>query len=214
MKPTENPFAQATFLKSVAQPNQLPADRGAEVAIAGRSNSGKSSAINAICNRKNLARTSKTPGRTQTLNLFGLNDDQRLVDLPGYGYAKVPEAMQRQWQKLLQRYLGNRDCLRGLLITMDIRHPLTEYDHLLLDFAAQTALPTHILLTKADKLGRGAMGQALKEVQNVLASDYPDCSVQTFSAVNKLNVANAREQLHHWLGTPDNAETSPAIKQE
>ncbi|MES9938030.1 MAG: ribosome biogenesis GTP-binding protein YihA/YsxC, partial [Sedimenticola sp.] len=145
-----NPFYhQARFLTSAAKLNQSPADEGIEVAFAGRSNAGKSSAINTLCQQRNLARTSKTPGRTQLLNFFTLDEQRRLVDLPGYGYAKVAEKVKLQWQKELAAYLEQRQSLRGIILLVDVRHPLKEFDQQMLDWSAQIDLPVHILLTKA-----------------------------------------------------------------
>ena len=153
--------------RSAWQPHQFPADEGAEVAFAGRSNAGKSSALNAIAGRKDLARTSKTPGRTQLINFFALDGAQRLVDLPGYGYAKVPERIREHWQELLTRYVEARASLVGLVIVMDSRRPLTDFDVQMLDWSrSATALPAHVLLTKADKLSRGESSTVLKQVRD------------------------------------------------
>ncbi len=199
MNERENPFAAVTYRKSVAHIEQLDPDVGREVAIAGRSNSGKSSAINAICDHKGLARTSKTPGRTQTLNIFRLSETQRLIDLPGYGYARVPAAVQAAWQVLLDQYFAQRQSLCGLLVTMDIRHPLTPHDRRLLDYATARELAVHILLTKTDKLGRGAAAQTLSKAQQELNNIYPGQSISLFSALNKLGVVEARVTLRRWL---------------
>jgi GTP-binding protein len=194
-----NPFRHVTFLTSANAIAQLPDDSGAEVAFAGRSNAGKSSALNVITEQKNLARTSKTPGRTQLINFFEVDETHRLVDLPGYGYAKVPERIQRHWQQVLSDYLAGRQCLRGLVLMMDIRHPLKEFDLQMLDWCDHQQMPTHILLTKADKLKRGAAGNALQKVRKAIKAEFPLASVQLFSAHNRQGVDEARGKLSEWL---------------
>jgi GTP-binding protein len=185
-------FPESRFISSAWQPHQFPADDGAEVAFAGRSNSGKSSALNAIAGRKDLARTSKTPGRTQLINFFGLDGAQRLVDLPGYGFAKVPERIKHHWQELLTRYVEARASLAGLVIVMDARHPLTDFDVQMLDWSRANGLATHILLTKADKLSRGESATVLKQVRAEVAGV---ATVQLFSAVAKTGVDDARREV-------------------
>ncbi len=192
-------FARAAFLTSVPDPGRAPPDTGAEVAFAGRSNAGKSSALNALTGRRALARTSKTPGRTRHLVYFDLGGDRRLVDLPGYGYARVPEAVRRQWGRALEAYFRRRRSLRGLILLMDIRHPLTHFDRQLLDFCAARGLPVHVLLTKADKLKRGAASAALLEVRRALVGQ-PGVTVQAFSATRREGVAEARARIAAWLG--------------
>ena len=192
-------YSATRFLTSVHEFRQLPPERGAEVAFAGRSNAGKSSALNAITRQKALARISKTPGRTQLINFFQVEEDRYLVDLPGYGYAKVPEAMRRHWQRVLERYLGERRVLRGLFLLMDIRHPLTRLDRQLLDWCRQRRLPVHILLTKADKLKRGAALATLQTVRRSLAADYPLVSLQLFSAIEGTGLDEAHACLDEWL---------------
>jgi GTP-binding protein len=194
-----NPLRHVSFLTSANQLNQLPPDEGFEVAFAGRSNAGKSSALNALTEQRSLARTSKTPGRTQLINFFTLDEQRRLVDLPGYGYAKVPEAIKRHWQKVLADYLQSRRCLRGLVLLMDIRHPLKEFDRQMLDWCAHQGMPVHILLTKADKLKRGPAGNTLQQVRKTLKAEYPLATVQLFSSLDKQGVEQAREQLGRWL---------------
>ncbi|MGM0594257.1 MAG: ribosome biogenesis GTP-binding protein YihA/YsxC [Pseudomonadota bacterium] len=194
-----NPFRQATFLTSANALNQLPPEGGAEVAFAGRSNAGKSSALNVITEQRNLARTSKTPGRTQLINFFEVDEGHRLVDLPGYGYAKVPERIQRHWQQVLSDYLASRQCLRGLVLMMDIRHPLKEFDRQMLDWCEHQQMPVHILLTKADKLKRGAAASTLQKLRSVLKADHPLASAQLFSAHNRQGVDEARARLIEWL---------------
>jgi GTP-binding protein len=185
-------FPESRFLTSSWQPHQFPPDEGAEVAFAGRSNAGKSSALNAIAGRKDLARTSKTPGRTQLINFFGLDGAHRLVDLPGYGYAKVPERIKDHWQELLSRYVEGRACLAGLVIVMDVRRPLTDFDVQMLDWSRANGLAVHVLLTKADKLGRGEAGTVLKKVR---AEVEGVATVQLFSAVAKTGVDEARREV-------------------
>ena len=197
-----NPLARAQYLLAAHTFRQLPPDTGFEVAFAGRSNAGKSSALNAICQQNALARVSKTPGRTQQLVFFDIppTTDRFLVDLPGYGYAKVPHDLQAHWQAFLDGYFGSRQALRGLVVVMDIRHPLKEYDRQMLGYAVQRGLPAHALLTKADKLSRGAQGTALLTVRKELASAFGDTvSVQTFSGESKLGVDQARGVIGGWL---------------
>lgn len=192
-------YRQARFLKSASELHQLPPDNGAEVAFAGRSNAGKSSALNAITGQKGLARTSKTPGRTQLINLFPLNDDLILVDLPGYGYARVPEKVRAHWERTLPAYLSRRQSLRGMMLIMDIRHPLREFDRQMLAWASHGGLTVHILLTKADKLGRGAAGNALLAVRTELERAFPGTTVQLFSAHNGQGVEQAHAVLDRWF---------------
>lgn len=195
-------YRSVHFLNSVNAFSQLPPDAGREVAFAGRSNAGKSSALNVLTGQRQLARVSKTPGRTQLLNFFTVEPERYLVDLPGYGYARVPDAIRRHWQALLERYLRERTALRGLLLLMDIRHPLTVMDRQLLETCAYRHLPVHILLTKADKLSRGAAQTALRPVQVTLGTDYPQASAQLFSALNGQGVAEVHARLDEWLGYP------------
>lgn len=191
-------FQQAIFQQSATNRKTLPAESGLEIAFAGRSNAGKSSVINALCAQKSLARTSKTPGRTQLINFFRLPDNNALVDLPGYGYAKVPEAVKQEWQKFIESYLSTRQTLRGLILIMDIRHPLTEHDITLLSWAQARQLPVHVLLNKADKLTRGAAANVLLQVRKELAS-LPYVTIQTFSALQKQGLDSCWECLEHWL---------------
>ena len=191
-------FPSVEFLTSSWQPHQFPADQGAEVAFAGRSNAGKSSALNAITGRKDLARTSKTPGRTQLINFFSLNEQQRLADLPGYGYAKVPEKMRDHWRQLMERYVEERASLAGVVLVMDSRHPLTEFDWQMLQWTGAQSLPVHVLLTKADKLGRGESMATLKKVRNEIGAG---ATAQLFSAVNKTGVDEARKVVLGMLHT-------------
>lgn len=188
-------LANVHFELGVAQLSQLPPDRGCEIAFAGRSNAGKSSAINALTHRRKLAFVSKTPGRTQQMNFFRLQDHAYLVDLPGYGYAQAPGGLQRAWGKLIASYLQRRHALRGLVVIMDVRHPLTALDAGLLDWFAPTGKPILILLTKADKLSRTEGMRQLTLVRKRLAADYPGCIAQLFSSQSRLGV----EEVHTWL---------------
>ncbi|MGJ7904151.1 ribosome biogenesis GTP-binding protein YihA/YsxC [Lysobacter sp. 1R34A] len=206
-----NPLARARYLLSAHNVKQLPPDGGYEVAFAGRSNAGKSSALNAMCQQNALARVSKTPGRTQQLVFFDVSPlyrgpepapepDRFLVDLPGYGYAKVPQNLQAHWQAFLDRYFGTREALRGLVVVMDIRHPLKDYDRQMLGYAVQRGLPAHALLTKADKFGRGQQQQQLMMVRKELSSAFGDTvSVQTFSGESKQGVEEACAVVSRWL---------------
>ncbi|NNG76913.1 YihA family ribosome biogenesis GTP-binding protein [Acinetobacter sp. ANC 4277] len=181
-----NWLRKAEFLMSAPKLNLCVEDTGYEIAFAGRSNAGKSSAINALTNQKQLARASKKPGRTQMINFFSLgNPDQRLVDLPGYGYAAVPEAMKLVWQKELENYLIHRQSLQGLVLLMDIRHPLQHFDVMMLEWAYSRKLFVHVLLTKSDKLNRGPASKVLQEVQQQLRKMKLQFSIQLFSSMNK-----------------------------
>lgn len=192
-------FRHTRFLLSAASLTDLPPDMGREVAFAGRSNAGKSSALNAITGVSGLARVSKTPGRTRLLNLFETGPGMRLMDLPGYGYAKVPEAERLRWGELLDSYLSSRQSLMGLILVMDIRHPLTDFDRQLLEFAGPIQLPVHLLLSKADKLSRGAAASTLAQVQRDLRGWG---TAQLFSAHSGQGVEDAQKRLAGWL-TPE-----------
>jgi len=200
LKPQLQPrhFAQAGFLISAPSLKLCPPDEGLEIAFAGRSNAGKSSALNALTSAR-LARTSKTPGRTQLINFFDIGEQRRLVDLPGYGYAKVPDALRREWGKHLGAYVSERKCLVGMVVMMDIRHPLTDFDCQLIEVAASRQLPVHILLTKADKLKRGPAKNQLIAVRNELASLPGEVSVQLFSSLKGDGKAEAWAKLDSWL---------------
>ncbi len=189
-------FPDAHFIKSANAASQFVADEGAEVAVAGRSNAGKSSAINIIVNRRQFARTSKTPGRTQLVNFFALADGQRLVDLPGYGFAKVSDRMRDHWRNLMADYFETRQSLRGLFLIVDIRRQLTEFDRQMLAFAELVALPTHVLLTKTDKLKRGKAANALLKVKKELGGA---ATVQQFSALTRQGEDDARRKLAEFL---------------
>ena len=181
---------------------------GREVAFVGRSNAGKSSAINTLANHVRLAYTSKTPGRTQHLNYFSLGNDSYIVDLPGYGYAKVPPEAKRHWEALLSTYLQKREELSGLVVIMDIRRPLLELDETMLDWFAPTGKPVHILLTKSDKLSRQQSTLTLIKVKAYLAENYPQCSVQLFSSLKKQGVEEAEAVIAGWLKSDGSPESS------
>jgi GTP-binding protein len=194
-------YKQASFLKGVARLGALPADSGAEVAFAGRSNAGKSSVINALTGQRALARISKTPGRTQQLNFFVLDDeDHRLVDLPGYGYANVPIPVKRQWALLVEGYLVSRRSLRGVVLLMDARRPFTDGDRQLVDWCAHAGIATHILLNKSDKLSRGAGARVLADARKLLAPRGEQHVVQLFSATRKTGTDELAARLDAWLG--------------
>ncbi len=200
---TEGPNLRAArFLTSAHTPAQWPADTGCEVAFAGRSNVGKSSALNAILGHRGLARTSKTPGRTQQIIFFAIDRERRLVDLPGYGYAKVPEAVRRHWGRTVSRYLGSRRSLRGVVVAMDARRPMTELDVRMLEWSLAHGLPSHILLTKSDKLSRGQAAATLQRLGREL-SGRGHVSVQLFSARTGLGVESARDIVTAWLAPED-----------
>ncbi len=193
-------FNATKFLTSIADYTKFPPDTYREVAFAGRSNSGKSSAINAIANIKKLAKTSKSPGRTTLINYFQLDENKFIVDLPGYGYAKVSKQMKRQWDKLITTYLTTRNSIKGIILLMDIRHPLKEFDLHMMDLAEYQNLPIHILLNKADKLTRGPAKNTLLKVQQEVAIFGLDITVQLFSSVTKAGVEEAKEKLTEWFG--------------
>ncbi|HQU14626.1 MAG: YihA family ribosome biogenesis GTP-binding protein [Chromatiales bacterium 21-64-14] len=193
-------YRRAQFLCSAPDLAHAPPDRGGEVAFAGRSNAGKSSALNALTDQQTLARTSKTPGRTQLLNFFQVTPDLRLVDLPGYGYAKVPVAVKTRWELGLAEYLEHRESLRGLILVMDIRHPLTNLDTTMLDWCHRAGLPVHVLLTKADKLKRGPGIAALLALQRTVEERYARVSAQLFSVPRRLGIDEASAVLDGWFG--------------
>lgn len=189
-------FADAKFVTSANAASQFLPDTGVEVAVAGRSNAGKSSAINIIVNRRQFARTSKTPGRTQLVNFFDLRDGQRLVDLPGYGFAQVAASVRRHWGRLLQEYFESRESLGGLILVVDVRRELQDFDRQMIEFATSVSLPIHVLLTKADKLKRGKAATALLQVKKELGDS---ATAQLFSALNRQGVDEARDVLERFL---------------
>jgi GTP-binding protein len=191
-------YSETKYLTSATAVSNLPEDAGAEVAFIGRSNSGKSSSLNTITGIKGLARTSSTPGRTQMMNFFDLGQNCRLVDLPGYGYAKVPKPIKEKWQRATNAYLETRQCLRGLILVMDIRHPLKELDWDIINWTSEWNLPCHILLTKADKLKTNKIQQAKQQVITQLEL-YELVSVDVFSSQNKLGLAQVLAVINTWL---------------
>ena len=192
-------FRRTTFVTSAPDISKLPNDVGAEIAIIGRSNSGKSSSINAICDQKTLAKTSRTPGRTRLINLFKVNEGNYLVDLPGYGYAQVPEQMKRQWQKAMTDYLQQRKCLCGLVVTMDIRTPLRDHDRMIIDWSIAANLPCLILLTKADKFGVNKRKEMVGEVKTQLSEFGGNFTIIAFSALRKIGIDETRNVLKNWF---------------
>ncbi|HVL02376.1 MAG TPA: ribosome biogenesis GTP-binding protein YihA/YsxC [Dongiaceae bacterium] len=194
---------QARFDMSAPDLRRCPPEQGIEIAFAGRSNAGKSSALNTLADQGKLARTSKTPGRTQLINFFRVNDEWKLVDLPGYGYAQVPEQVKLEWQKHMGEYLEQRECLAGLFLVMDVRHPLKEFDRMMLDWAQHNQMPVHILLSKCDKLNRGPAANALQAVRKELKSLPGEFSAQLFSSHDKTGVDDARQVLANWFGYED-----------
>lgn len=200
-------FRQAEFLTSAPTLAKCPADNGIEVAFAGRSNAGKSSAINTLTENKRMARTSKTPGRTQLINFFALSDNQRIVDLPGYGFAKVPLEVKEKWQRHLEQYLRERQSLYGLILLMDCRHPLQDFDRMMLNWAQSCAMPVHILLTKADKLNKGPANNSLLKVRKDLAPMKDLVSVQLFSALKRTGLEQLQATLSQWLSHREAAKS-------
>jgi len=196
------PYPELRFLTGAASVRGLPPDEGREVAFAGRSNAGKSSALNALAGRRALARTSRTPGRTQQINFFRIDEQRRLADLPGYGFAKAPPEVQRRWGQLVERYLRERRSLTGLVLLMDARRPLTELDARMVRWCTDTGTPLHAVLTKADKLGRGAAARALAETRNALAVLAGAPRAQLLSATRGDGVEVLRRQVDAWLDAP------------
>lgn len=202
---SSNPLQGARFTLAAHQIDQLPSDRGAEVAFAGRSNAGKSSALNKLTNRKALARTSRTPGRTQQMVVFELDETTRLIDLPGYGYAKVPEKLRAHWRHEIDAYLHQRESLRGVILIADIRHTLKPFDQQMLTFCAEAGLPCHLLLTKADKISRGQAAAALQATRKLCADNGWPVTLQMFSSHDGRGVEEARDHVMHFLGSGDDA---------
>ena len=192
-------YHRAKFICSAPRPKDAPPDQGKEIAFAGRSNAGKSSAINTLVQQNALARVSKIPGRTQLLNFFELDEQRKLVDLPGYGYAKVPEAIKKDWHKMMESFLNERKALTGIVLVMDIRHPLTDFDWQLIDWCESAKLPLHILLTKADKLNYGAAKNTLLEVQKELSKANIVITLQLFSALKKTGIEEIHQILDEWF---------------
>lgn len=192
-------YQQTRFLTSAPDIRALPDDSGIEVAFAGRSNAGKSSALNTLTRQNSLARTSKTPGRTQLINTFHLADNKRLIDLPGYGFAKVPLEVKEKWQKSLSEYLMKRQSLKGIVVLMDIRHPLKDLDQQLVHWAVQSGLSVLILLTKADKLSPGPRKKTVLEVREASLAFMGDVTVEAFSSLNKIGLAELEQVLDRWF---------------
>ena len=192
-------YHKTHFLTSAPNIRSIPEDTGIEIAFAGRSNAGKSTALNALTNQKSLARTSKTPGRTQLINLFEVEPNCKLVDLPGYGYAAVPEKMKIEWQKSLGEYLQKRECLGGLVVLMDIRHPLKDLDQQMIEWAVSADLPVMLLLTKADKLSQSARSKQVKMVREAILPFQGDIQVEVFSAQNKIGIDKLAAKLDSWF---------------
>ncbi|GAB6035105.1 ribosome biogenesis GTP-binding protein YihA/YsxC [Galenea microaerophila] len=194
-------YQRAYYLKSAPDLAHCPPDEGIEVAFAGRSNAGKSSALNVITSQKALARTSKTPGRTQMINFFALDEaaERKLVDLPGYGFAKVNLKIKRAWEAGLTEYIENRQSLKGLILLMDVRHPMTEMDQIMLEWTRDLDLPVHILLTKADKLKKGPAKSTLLKLQNQLKADYPHATAQLFSSLKRTGLEQVYQKLDSWM---------------
>lgn len=200
MNPT---YQKAHYVHSAHNIDQLPPERGLEIAFAGRSNAGKSSAINAITHQNRLAKVSKTPGRTQMINFFALDEDRHIVDLPGYGFAKVPLSVKNHWVETLERYLAARQTLVALVIVMDIRHPLREQDWQMIQWAQSSRIELHLLLTKADKLKRGAANQQLFAVQKALSEAGVEASLQTFSATKREGIDDIHGLMDEWFKYTD-----------
>lgn len=202
-------FQNAEFYISAHNLRDLPPPIGIEVAFAGRSNAGKSSALNTLANHNRLAYVSKQPGRTQLINFFSLGNERYLVDLPGYGYAKVPEALRKHWQTTLAAYLSDRPTLDALVLVMDCRHPLTPLDRQMLDWFGHSGRPVHVLLSKSDKLSRNAANQTLLAVRKELNEHWDNCTVQLFSSLKKQGVEEAEKIIGAWLNPPKNQVPDP-----
>lgn len=200
-------YQQTRFLTSAPDIRALPDDSGIEVAFAGRSNAGKSSALNTLTRQNSLARTSKTPGRTQLINTFHLAENKRLIDLPGYGFAKVPLEVKEKWQKSLSEYLMKRQSLKGIVVLMDIRHPLKDLDQQLVHWAVQSGLSVLILLTKADKLSPGPRKKTVLEVREASLAFMGDVTVEAFSSLNKIGLAELEQVLDRWFSGETSAST-------
>ena len=190
-----NPYRSACYVISAHKLQQLPPDEGFEVAFAGRSNAGKSSAINTLADQKSLARTSKTPGRTQQIVIFDIDSERRIADLPGYGYANVPAKLKAHWQQVMQKYFEQRQCLKGVVLVMDIRHPMREFDQQMLNWCSVTRVPCHLLLPKSDKLKRGPAQAALLKVRKMLP---PGATAQVFSSKSRAGLTELISRLNEW----------------
>ncbi len=190
-----NPYRSAHYVISAHKLQQLPPDEGYEVAFAGRSNAGKSSAINTLTDQKSLARTSKTPGRTQQIVIFDIDTERRIADLPGYGYAKVPVKLKMHWQQVMQKYFEQRQCLKGVVLVMDIRHPMREFDQQMLHWCSASGVSCHLLLTKSDKLKRGPAQAALLKVRKMLPAG---ATAQVFSSKTRAGLTELISRLNEW----------------
>jgi GTP-binding protein len=210
----QNPFREAEFVLGATRIAQLPTDPGPEIAFAGRSNAGKSSALNTLCGRRALARVSRTPGRTQEINVFRLPPEgrRRLIDLPGYGYAKVPPAQRAHWDRLIGQYLRERESLAGLVLIMDIRRPMTALDRTLLQWLEPHPRPLHVVLTKADKVSRNEAGRQLLATRRQLEELGLTATLQTFSALKREGVEDLQGLLLEWLETADPQPDATAQK--
>ena len=203
-------FRHAVFEISAAKPSGLPMSSGPEVAFAGRSNAGKSSAINTLAGHTRLAYVSKTPGRTQLINVFRLKNGAAMIDLPGYGYAQVPLTVRREWQNLLEHYLTTRPNLVGLVLIMDSRRPLTELDWKMIDWFGSTGRPIHCLLTKSDKLTRQEQATILRTTREALAKYGAQITLQLFSSLKKTGIKETEVVVGQWLGSAVESIASPA----
>lgn len=195
-------YRQAKFLISAAAPKQFPKGESIEVAFVGRSNAGKSSSINTLCDNKGLAKISRTPGRTRLVNYFEIDEKRRLVDLPGYGFAKVPKPIKEEWQKLMGQYLEQEGVIRGLVVIMDIRHPMKDFDLQMLDWCQHFNISAHVLLTKADKLKRGPAQATLLKCRKFLKEEGFDATIQTFSSLKKTGLDELVNKLNGWMDLP------------
>jgi len=204
-KPLHNPYRSASYTINAHKLSQLPADDGIEVAFAGRSNAGKSSSINTLTEQNSLARTSKTPGRTQQIVIFHIDPNRRIADLPGYGYAKVPAKLRAHWKHVMQNYFQTRQSLRGVVLVMDIRHPMREFDVQMISWCENSQVPCHVLLTKSDKLKRGPAQACLLKVRKSLPEG---ASVQTFSSSKRLGKPELIEKLNSWYELEKEASRS------
>ncbi|GEA61338.1 putative GTP-binding protein EngB [Vibrio comitans NBRC 102076] len=209
-------YQNTHFITSAPDIRHLPEDEGIEIAFAGRSNAGKSSALNRLTNQRALAKTSKTPGRTQLINLFKVDENCHIVDLPGYGFAQVPLELKKKWQKSLGEYLQRRECLKGLVVLMDIRHPMKDLDQQMIFWAVDSGIPVQVLLTKADKLKSGARKAALLKIRKDAEGFGGDVNVEAFSSLKGIGVDQLRARLDTWFAPafeqPD--EDSDALEQE
>ncbi|MBN2658189.1 MAG: YihA family ribosome biogenesis GTP-binding protein [Spirochaetales bacterium] len=206
-------YNKIEFLKSAAYFKNLPEDKGIEIAFAGRSNAGKSSALNTLTNRKNLAKTSSKPGKTQHINLFRLDKQRVLVDLPGYGFSRVNRAEKKRWEEELTRYLEERQCLRGIVLVMDVRHPLTELDRAMVDFAESAGRDLHIILSKSDKLNKGKIAASVLKVKKDLKDYTINITVQPFSSLNGSGLKELKQQLDFWYSKEEASIGTDPIQQ-